>query len=113
MGKIYGGISELVGGTPLVRLSRLEREYKLTGRLLAKLEIFNPSGSVKDRIALSMIEAAERDGRLKPGGVIVEATSGNTGIGLAALAAARGYRAILVMPDKMSRLPRCEDSCAH
>ncbi len=100
--RIYDGISELVGRTPLVRLSRLERKYSLTAPLLAKLEVFNPTGSVKDRIALSMIVAAERDGRLKPGGTIVEATSGNTGIGLAALAAARGYRAILVMPDNMS-----------
>ncbi len=103
MGTIYDGISELVGRTPLVRLSRLERKYGLIGSLLAKLEAFNPSGSVKDRIALSMIVAAERDGRLKPGGAIVEATSGNTGIGLAAFAAAKGYRAILVMPDNMSR----------
>jgi cysteine synthase A len=103
MGTIYDGISELVGHTPLVRFSRLERKYGLTGPLLAKLEVFNPSGSVKDRIALSMVVAAEQDGRLKHGGTIVEATSGNTGIGLAALAAARGYRAILVMPDDMSR----------
>ena len=101
-GQIYDGISDLVGRTPLVRLSRLERKYGLIAPLLAKLEVFNPTGSVKDRIALSMIVAAERDGRLKPGGTIVEATSGNTGIGLAALAAARGYRAILVMPDNMS-----------
>ena len=97
----YPNILELVGETPIVRLERLSRD--VPGELLAKLEFLNPGGSVKDRIGLAMIEAAERDGRLRPGGTIVEPTSGNTGVGLAMAAALRGYRCIFVMPDKMSQ----------
>jgi cysteine synthase A len=100
MARIYNNITELVGNTPLVRVNRLNDTDAI---ILAKLEFFNPASSVKDRIALSMVEAAEREGRIKPGEtVIVEPTSGNTGIGLAFVAAAKGYRAILVMPDTMS-----------
>lgn len=99
---IYNSITELIGATPLLRLGGIERQYGLSAALLAKLEMFNPAGSVKDRVALAMIDAAERDGRLKAGGTVIEPTSGNTGIGLAAIAAARGYRAIMVMPDTMS-----------
>jgi cystathionine beta-synthase len=97
----YPTVLELVGNTPIVRLDGIARGVK--PRLLAKLEYLNPGGSVKDRIGLAMIEAAERDGRLKPGGTIVEPTSGNTGVGLAIAAASRGYRCIFVMPDKMSQ----------
>jgi cystathionine beta-synthase len=97
----YPNVLELVGHTPIVRLDRLSRD--VPGRLLAKLEYLNPGGSVKDRIGLAMIEAAERDGRLHPGGTIVEPTSGNTGVGLAIAAALKGYRCIFVMPDKMSQ----------
>jgi len=97
----YPTILELVGSTPIVRLERLGRD--VPGELLAKLEYLNPGGSVKDRIGLAMIEAAEKDGRLRPGGTIVEPTSGNTGVGLAMAAALRGYRCIFVMPDKMSQ----------
>ena len=97
----YPTVLELVGGTPIVRLERLSRE--VPGELLAKLEYLNPGGSVKDRIGLAMLEAAEQDGRLRPGGTIVEPTSGNTGVGLAIAAALRGYRCIFVMPDKMSQ----------
>jgi len=100
MSKVYESITELIGRTPLLRLKRMEKGLKAS--LVAKLESFNPGGSVKDRIALSMVEAAERDGRLKKGGVLIEATSGNTGIGLALVAAAKGYRLILAMPDTMS-----------
>ncbi len=103
MAHICQGISELIGRTPLLELKNLERKYGLEARVLAKLEYLNPSGSVKDRAALYMIDDAEKDGRLKPGAVIVEPTSGNTGIGLAALAAARGYRLILTMPETMSQ----------
>ena len=99
---IYRNMTELVGKTPLLELVHTEQEQGLEVRLLAKLESFNPSGSVKDRIAKAMVEAAEAEGLLKPGAVIVEPTSGNTGIGLAAVAAARGYRVILTMPDTMS-----------
>ena len=99
--RTYPTVLELVGATPIVRLDRLGRD--VPGELLAKLEFLNPGGSVKDRIGLAMIEAAERDGRLKPGGTIVEPTSGNTGVGLAMAAALRGYRTIFVMPDKMSQ----------
>jgi cysteine synthase A len=98
--RIYNNICELVGRTPVVRLERIAAPG--SAELLAKLELFNPGGSVKDRIALSMIEAAEADGRLKPEGTIVEPTSGNTGIGLAMVAAAKGYRVILTMPEDMS-----------
>ena len=97
----YPNVLELVGQTPIVRLDRLGRD--VPGQLLAKLEFLNPGGSVKDRIGMAMIEAAERDGRLRPGGTIVEPTSGNTGAGLAMAAALRGYRCIFVMPDKMSQ----------
>lgn len=99
---ICSSIADLVGHTPLLELSGTERHYGLKARLLAKAEYLNPAGSVKDRVALSIITAAEKDGSLQPGGTIIEPTSGNTGIGLAALAAARGYKAILVMPDTMS-----------
>ena len=99
---IHQSITELIGSTPLLELSRLEEAYSLKGRLVAKMESQNPAGSAKDRVALSMIEAAERAGALTPGSVIIEPTSGNTGIGLAAVAAAWGYRVILTMPDTMS-----------
>ena len=101
MPREYPSVLELVGGTPIVRLERLSRE--VPGELLAKLEFLNPGGSVKDRIGLAMIEAAEKEGKLRPGGTIVEPTSGNTGVGLAMAAALRGYRCIFVMPDKMSQ----------
>lgn len=96
-------IAELVGRTPLLELNRIRQAYAPACRLLAKLEYFNPTGSVKDRASLAMIEDAERRGLLQPGGVIIEPTSGNTGIGLAAIGAARGYRVILTMPDTMSK----------
>lgn len=102
MSKNYTSAAELIGKTPLLRLTRIEREYDLSVRLFAKLEGFNPSGSVKDRIALGMIEEAERAGLLHEDSVIVEPTSGNTGVGLAAVAAMKGYRAVLVMPETMS-----------
>jgi cystathionine beta-synthase len=101
MAREYPGVLDLVGSTPIVRLDRISRD--VPGTILAKLEYLNPGGSVKDRIGLAMIEAAERDGRLKPGGTIVEPTSGNTGVGLAIAAAIKGYRCIFVMPDKMSQ----------
>ena len=97
----YPTVLELVGSTPIVRLDRIGRD--VAPRLLAKLEFLNPGGSVKDRIGLGMIEAAEREGKLRPGGTIVEPTSGNTGVGLAIAAALKGYRCIFVMPDKMSQ----------
>src|SRR5438093_9537811 len=97
----FPAVLELGGSTPIVRLERLSRS--VPGELLAKLEYLNPGGSVKDRIGLAMIEAAEREGKLRPGGTIVEPTSGNTGVGLAIAAALRGYRSIFVMPDKMSQ----------
>ena len=102
MGKIYRSFTELVGNTPLVELSNLKAEFQLPARILAKLESFNPAGSAKDRVAKSMIEDGEAQGLLKPGSVIVEPTSGNTGIGLAAVAAGRGYKVILTMPETMS-----------
>ena len=102
MSKIYGSVDQLIGNTPLLELSHIEREEALEAHLLAKLELFNPAGSVKDRVARSMLDAAEKDGRLAPGGTVIEPTSGNTGIGLASIAAARGYRAVIVMPDTMS-----------
>ena len=106
MSKIYGDLTELIGNTPLVELKNIEKQEGLGARLLAKLEYLNPAGSAKDRIARAMIGDAERAGRLKPGGVIIEPTSGNTGIGLAAVAAAKGYRTVIVMPDSMS-VERC------
>ncbi len=102
MSKIYTSIDQLIGKTPLLELSHIEKENNLEAKLLAKLEYFNPAGSVKDRIALAMIKDAEESGKLKPGSVIIEPTSGNTGIGLASAAAARGYRIIIVMPETMS-----------
>ncbi len=102
MANIYKGTLELIGNTPLVELINIEKELNLEATLLVKLEYFNPAGSVKDRIAKSMIEDAEASGILKEGSVIIEPTSGNTGIGLAAIAAAKGYRAILTMPETMS-----------
>ena len=102
MSHIYTSVDQLIGHTPLLELTHIEKEYNLPARLIAKVESFNPAGSVKDRVALSMIETAEADGKLAPGSVIIEPTSGNTGIGLCAVAAARGYRAIIVMPDTMS-----------
>ena len=102
MSKVNRNILETIGNTPLVELSNIERELKLETKILAKLEYFNPAGSVKDRAALSMIEDAERRGILKEGSVIIEPTSGNMGIGLAAIAAVKGYRMILTMPETMS-----------
>lgn len=102
MSRIYTSADQLVGGTPLLELSHLEKKYGLKARILAKLEYFNPAGSVKDRIAKAMIDDAEQKGLLKEGSVIIEPTSGNTGIGLASVAAARGYRIIIVMPETMS-----------
>lgn len=102
MAKIYTSADRLIGKTPLLELTHIEQKYELKARLLAKLEYFNPAGSVKDRIAKAMIEKAEAAGKLKPDSVIIEPTSGNTGIGLAAVAAARGYRIMLVMPETMS-----------
>ena len=102
MAKIYSSADALIGGTPLLRLQNIEKEFGLKARLIAKLEYLNPAGSVKDRVALKMLNDAEEKGILKPNSVIIEPTSGNTGIGLAAVAAARGYRLIIVMPDTMS-----------
>ena len=102
MAHIYTSAAQLIGHTPLLELTHLEKEYGLKTRLLAKLEYFNPAGSVKDRVALAMIEDAEQKGALTPQSVVIEPTSGNTGIGLASVAAARGYRIIIVMPDSMS-----------
>ena len=102
MSKIYKTADELIGNTPLLELSNIEKSESLGATLLAKLEYFNPAGSVKDRIAKAMIDDAEKSGKLKKGSVIIEPTSGNTGIGLAAVAAARGYRIIIVMPETMS-----------
>ena len=102
MSKIYTSADQLIGKTPLLGLTHIEQAEKLEARVLAKLEYFNPAGSVKDRIAKAMIDEAEAKGQLKPGSVIIEPTSGNTGIGLASVAAARGYRIIIVMPETMS-----------
>ena len=102
MAKVYKGIQELIGNTPLVEAVNLEKKLGLKATLLLKLEYFNPAGSVKDRIAKAMIEDAEKKGILKEGSVIIEPTSGNTGIGLASIAAAKGYRIILTMPETMS-----------
>ena len=102
MAKVYTSITQLIGGTPLVELKNYEAENKLEATILAKLEYFNPAGSVKDRIAKAMLDDAEAKGLLKPGATIIEPTSGNTGIGLASVAAARGYKIILTMPETMS-----------
>ena len=102
MGRIYTSADQLIGHTPLLELTNIEKNDALGARLLAKLEYLNPAGSVKDRVAKAMIDDAEEKGLLKPGSVIIEPTSGNTGIGLASVAAARGYRVVIVMPDSMS-----------
>ncbi|WP_295634211.1 cysteine synthase A [uncultured Mitsuokella sp.] len=102
MGKVYNSVTELIGGTPLLKANNFIKANGLKANIYAKLEYFNPAGSVKDRIAKAMIEQAEKDGKLKPGATIIEPTSGNTGIGLASVAAARGYKAILTMPETMS-----------
>ncbi|MDE7401943.1 MAG: cysteine synthase A [Muribaculaceae bacterium] len=102
MARIYKDVTELIGNTPIVELTNIEKEDNLKARVLVKLEKNNPGGSVKDRVALAMINAAEADGSLKPGGTIIEPTSGNTGIGLAMVATVRGYKCIIVMPDTMS-----------
>ena len=107
MSKIYTSADQLIGKTPLLELSHIEKAEELKAKVLVKLEYFNPAGSVKDRIAKAMIDDAEATGALKPGSVIIEPTSGNTGIGLASVAAARGYRIIIVMPDTMS-VERCQ-----
>ncbi len=100
--RIFQSVDELIGGTPLLELTHIEKDFNLKARIAAKLEYLNPAGSVKDRIAKAMIDDAEQKGLLKPGGTIIEPTSGNTGIGLSAVAAARGYHMIVVMPDSMS-----------
>jgi cysteine synthase A len=100
--KIYGSVTELIGRTPLLEVKNLERDMDLKARVLVKLEYFNPAGSVKDRAALSMIEDAEEKGRIRPGATLIEPTSGNTGIGLASVAASKGYKTIFVMPETMS-----------
>ncbi len=102
MAKIFDSAEQLIGSTPLVRLRKIEKAYNLKAQIIAKLESFNPGGSAKDRVALSMLNEAERNGKLKEGSVIIEPTSGNTGIGLAMVAATRGYKLIIVMPENMS-----------
>ena len=102
LNKIYDSIDETIGKTPMVRLNRIKKHFKLYGNIIAKLEFFNPLGSVKDRIGLAMIESAEKSGKLKPNATIVEPTSGNTGIALAFICAARGYKLVLTMPTSMS-----------
>lgn len=102
MSKIYMSAADIIGRTPMLELRQIEKEFNLYGKLLAKLEYLNPAGSVKDRVAKCMIDEAEKSGKLKPGSVIIEPTSGNTGIGLALVAASRGYKTIIVMPETMS-----------
>ena len=102
MGKVYQSVTEIIGRTPLLAAKSFAKAHDLKANLLVKLEYFNPSGSVKDRIAVAMVEQAEKDGRIAPGATLIEPTSGNTGIGIASVAAARGYRAILTMPETMS-----------
>lgn len=102
MGKVYQNVTELIGHTPLLEVQNIESELGLKAKILVKLELFNPAGSVKDRVAKNMVEEAERQGILKRGGTIIEPTSGNTGIGLASIAASKGYRAIFTMPETMS-----------
>ena len=102
MGKVYQSVTEIIGRTPLLAAKSFAKAHDLKANLLVKLEYFNPSGSVKDRIAIAMVEQAEKDGKIAPGATLIEPTSGNTGIGLASVAAARGYRAILTMPETMS-----------
>ena len=102
MGKIYTSVTELIGNTPILEAKNFSAAFNVNAKILVKLEYFNPAGSVKDRIAKAMIEKAEQEGKLKADSVIIEPTSGNTGIGLASVAAARGYRAILTMPETMS-----------
>ena len=110
MSNIYTSADQLIGKTPLLELTHIEKELGLKAKVLAKLEYFNTAGSVKDRIAKAMIDEAEQTGKLKPGSVIIEPTSGNTGIGLSSVAAARGYRIIIVMPETMSAERRCHSS---
>jgi cysteine synthase A len=100
--KIKNSVTELIGSTPLLRLNKMEKEFGACAEMVAKVEFFNPAGSVKDRVGYNMIIEAEKEGRLKPGGTIIEPTSGNTGVGIAMTAAARGYKAIMVMPESMS-----------
>ena len=100
--KIRNTVTELIGGTPLLRLGKMEKKFGTVVELVAKVEFFNPAGSIKDRVGYNMVIEAEKDGRLKPGGTIIEPTSGNTGVGIAMTAAARGYKAIMVMPESMS-----------
>ena len=100
--KIRNTVTELIGGTPLLRLGKMEKKFGTVGELVAKVEFFNPAGSIKDRVGYNMVIEAEKDGRLKPGGTIIEPTSCNTGVGIAMTAAARGYKAIMVMPESMS-----------
>ncbi len=102
MAKVYTSADQLIGGTPLLELGHIEKEFGLEAKILAKLELFNVTGSVKDRIAKSMLDEAEKSGKIKPGATIIEPTSGNTGIGLAAVGTARGYKVIIVMPEIMS-----------
>ena len=103
MSRVYHSIEEMVGDTPLLQLQKIEKEYDLKAHIYAKLECFNPGGSIKDRIALNMIEAAEQAGLIKEGGTLIESTSGNTGIGIAAIGAAKNYKVIITMPENMSK----------
>lgn len=103
MSKVYHNIIEMVGDTPILQLQKIEAQFGTQAHIYAKLECFNPGGSVKDRIALNMIEAAEREGIIHPGGTLIESTSGNTGIGIAAIGAAKGYHVIITMPENMSK----------